>query len=103
VALVISITYQREFFDFFKMVQDQLWMWTLVFRGELGNVVSFIVVFRSQLSGRLCFVAAEIPSCCVGEVFVLLVKWEIEECFRDGILAGNVLIREAMTSYIKES
>lgn len=85
------------------MVQDQLWMWTLVFRGELGNVVSFIIVFRSQLSSGLCFVAAEIASCCVRQIFDFLVEWEIEECFRDGILAGNVLIRQAMTGYIKES
>jgi len=78
-------------------------MWTLVFRGKFGNVVSFIIIFRSQLSSGLCFVAAEITSRCVRQVFVFLVEWKIEECFRDGVLAGNVLIREAMTGYIKES
>jgi hypothetical protein len=78
-------------------------MWTLVFSGEFGNVVSFIIVFRSQLSSGLCFVAAEVTTCCVRQVFVFLVEWENEECFRDSILAGNVLIRKAMTGYIKES
>ena len=46
-------------------------MRTFMFWRKFGNVISFVIVFARKFSRCLCFVPAEVASCCIGKILGL--------------------------------
>lgn len=95
-------TYQGEFLYLFKVLQDEIWMLSVVFRGELGDVVPLIIVYGGQASRSLGLVPSKVTNLCVREVLQFLFQRELEEISRNGVLVSHVLIGKTVPFHVEE-
>jgi hypothetical protein len=96
-------TYQGEFLYLFKVLQDEIGMLSVMFRGELGDVVPLIIVYGGQASRSLGLVPSKVTNLCVREVLQFLFQRELEEISRNGVLVSHVLIGKTVPFHVEEA
>lgn len=97
------VNIERECLDLLPVIDDKLWVWTLVLGRELGDVVTLVIVAARQFASGLGLVASEVTIGSVALEPQLLVEREFKNSLAEGILAAHLFISEAVTGDVKEA